>query len=256
MPACRWEVVNEFLVLPCWCVQLLLSLLNGLNLNPRVFAPLPLCLSPPSHLRGSEQVVPWGSATYQGQTTTVTHLSYFYNERSKFGTNFVLVLFIKCVRSKFHSKYLSKSKKKETAFYIILKSLNYWFEWTEKSENFSNLKEILLNVVIKSSMNKIFNVMLQHVHAISFDIRIVEAYMILKEGIFKEHIASSVLQPLARGLLHKVLLIAEAAFLCQEFLMQLCWQSCCDFCETRRYRLEDFLMSLGVVVIFYQISQL
>lgn len=38
-PACRWEVVNEFLILPGLPVQLLLSLLNLLYFDLRVFLP-------------------------------------------------------------------------------------------------------------------------------------------------------------------------------------------------------------------------
>ena len=51
-PACRWEVVNEFLVLLCLHAWLLLYLLTCLYLNPRVFS-LFLCrFSPPSHQGG------------------------------------------------------------------------------------------------------------------------------------------------------------------------------------------------------------
>ena len=56
-PACRWEVVNEFLVLFCLHAWLLLYLLNCLYLNPRVFSLLPFWFSPPSH-RGGE----WASS--------------------------------------------------------------------------------------------------------------------------------------------------------------------------------------------------
>ena len=50
-PACRWEVVNEFLVLLCLRAQLLFYLLNCLYLNPRVFSLLVFWFSP-SHLGG------------------------------------------------------------------------------------------------------------------------------------------------------------------------------------------------------------
>ena len=45
-PVCRWEAVNEFLVLLCLRAQLLLSLLNCLYLSPWVFLLLPFWFSP------------------------------------------------------------------------------------------------------------------------------------------------------------------------------------------------------------------
>ena len=58
-PACRWEVGNEFLVLLCLHVWLLLYLLNCLYLNPRVFSLLLFRFSPPSHWGGSERAAVW-----------------------------------------------------------------------------------------------------------------------------------------------------------------------------------------------------
>lgn len=41
MSACPWEVVNEFLCMPCLCVELFLCLLNCLYLNPCIFSLYP-----------------------------------------------------------------------------------------------------------------------------------------------------------------------------------------------------------------------
>ena len=56
-PACPWEVVKEFLLLPCLHIELLLYLLNCLYLKPRVFSVLVFLFSPP-FLRG-ERVGGW-----------------------------------------------------------------------------------------------------------------------------------------------------------------------------------------------------
>ena len=49
-PACQCEIMNEFLVLFCWSVHLLLYLVNCLYLSPWVLALLPFWFSSPSHL--------------------------------------------------------------------------------------------------------------------------------------------------------------------------------------------------------------
>ena len=56
-PACRWEVVNEFLVLLCLRAQLFLYLLNCLYLSPRVFSLLLFRFSPPSQQGGMSEWV-------------------------------------------------------------------------------------------------------------------------------------------------------------------------------------------------------
>ena len=53
-PACWWEVVNEFLILLCLHVQLLLYLLNCLFLKSWVFSLLPFWFSRPTHQGRSE----------------------------------------------------------------------------------------------------------------------------------------------------------------------------------------------------------
>lgn len=53
-PACRWEVVNEFVDLLCLCAQLLLSQLNCLYHKPWAFSFLIFWFSPPSWHRSRE----------------------------------------------------------------------------------------------------------------------------------------------------------------------------------------------------------
>lgn len=71
--ACPLEALNEFLILPCLHMQLLLSLLNILYLNLWVFMLLPFD-SLPIPLGGCEWAAAWGWAARQGKSTTYLNM--------------------------------------------------------------------------------------------------------------------------------------------------------------------------------------
>lgn len=66
-PSCPWEVAQEFFILLCLCMQLLLYLFNCLDLKSQVFSLFLLSLPHPA---GGEWVTVWGLVADWGETMT------------------------------------------------------------------------------------------------------------------------------------------------------------------------------------------